>query len=72
MALTEAQKVRLSVAVGHLRRSAEWQTIRQFCVAESANDPPEYGVLSDYILNLLEKAVGEEIQNGVDARKARG
>ena len=68
MALTEGQKARLAVAVSHLRREASWMTIRQFCVAESASDEPDYRGLRDHIINLVGVAIDEDIQTGIDAR----
>jgi hypothetical protein len=71
MALSEAQKIRLGVAVANLRRDASWQTIRQFCVAESAEVEPDYHGLSDYVMGLLGKAISDEINNGIEARRGQ-
>lgn len=69
MALTESQKVRLGVAVSHLRRESSWQTIHQFCVAEASQTEPDYTGLKEYVLNLVDKALTEDIEMGIRARQ---
>lgn len=68
MALTDAQKIRLSIAVGHTKREPGWQVIRQFCLAEASAEVPEYEELKHYILGLFAEALSSEIQHGIDAR----
>jgi len=69
MALTELQKSRLANNLKDIKQSTGWRFIRQLATAEAAQDNPDFHGLKLDILTMLDAALEEEFNNGLERQK---
>jgi hypothetical protein len=67
--LTDQQLERLKASIGRIRRTPEFQTVRQFVVAEGSEEHPDYSGLRRLILETFAKGLDLEIDAVREKRK---
>ncbi len=60
--MTEGQLARIRYQFAQLRRTHEWQIVRQFCTAEASEDQPEWAPLAKVFREELDVLVTQEIE----------
>ena len=67
--MTDQQLERLKASIGRIRRTPEFQTVRQFIVSESSEEHPDYSGLRRLILETFANGLDLEIEAVRDRRK---
>jgi hypothetical protein len=67
--MTEQGLERLRISIGRLRKTAEFSTVRQFIVAESSEDQPDFPGLRRLIIETFATGLDLEMDAVKDRRK---
>jgi len=69
MPLTNEQRDRIRASVAAVRRTPEFSPIRQFLVAETAKDEPEFDTLISWIQGAWREAIEAEVEGAWIVRR---